>query len=411
MKILCLNAYFEPEITADTHLEHDLLEAHVKEGNEVFLICPTPTRGISKETIKEYTGRKKEELFDGHVHVRRFYAPQEGQNPISRALRYFWCNLRTYQAGKKSRGVDVVYSNSTPPTQGWIAGKVARRLKVPFVYSLQDIFPDTLVSSGLTEDGSLLWKIGRKIEKATYAGSSSIITINRAMENNLLKKGVEKEKIKVISNWIDAESIQPVERSTNKLFDEFGIERSRFIVLYAGNLGESQGAEAILDAADKLKEENNIQFVIFGAGALYETFAQKAKNMKNVFIHPLLPQARVPEVYSMGDVALITCKKGVGTSAMPSKLWSILACNTRTIAAFDLDSELCEQIRSMDAGLCVEPENADALAEAILEEMNSGSGKNHDLRPAVIRTASKEICTSSYLRVIREAVDQRKQRG
>ena len=202
MRILFLDAYFEPEQIAFTHLENDLLEGLVKAGHEVEVVCPTPTRGVSSKIVQKYKKRKSESIYNGHVHVTRFSAPQEGKNPIIRALRYFWCNLRTYQIGKKINDIDVVFANSTPPTQGWIAGKVAKQHKVPFIYSLQDIFPDSLVTTGLTKKGSLLWRIGRTLENKTYKSCSCIVVISDAMKENLLQKGVKEKKIQVISNWM-----------------------------------------------------------------------------------------------------------------------------------------------------------------------------------------------------------------
>lgn len=401
MKILFLDAYFEPEQIAFTHLEHDLLSKIVEDGNDVQIVCPTPTRGLSRETVEKYKHIKQEDLFDGHVHVRRFAAPQEGRNPLIRALRYFWCNVRTYQIGKHIKDVDAVFANSTPPTQGWIAGKVAKKKNVPFIYSLQDVFPDSLVTTGLTTKGSLLWKIGRKVENTTYKACEKIIVITDSMKNNLLEKDVQEKKIQVISNWIDTEVIKPVSRESNRLFDEFQIDRTKYIVLYAGNMGEAQGAEIVLDAAEQLKDQKGILFVVFGGGSGFEDAEKRAANMSNVYIHPLLPQNRVSEVYSMGDVALITCKKGVGNSGMPSKTWSILACNKPIIASFDPDSELVDLIKKLNAGVCVTPENAEELAEAIINESKKkDSYKN--IRERMMKIASKESCTDAYLRLIKE---------
>ncbi len=403
MKILILDGYFQPEQIAFTHLEHDLLERFVEDGNEVQVICPIPTRGIDETVVQQYRHKKSESLYGGKVQVTRFWAPQEGANPLLRAFRYFWCNMRTYQIGKRKKGCDLVFCNSTPPTQGWIAGKVARRLKTPFIYSLQDIFPDSMVAGGLSKNESLLWKIGRKLEDSTYAGCTRIVAITRAMKENLLNKGVADEKIEVIGNWIDTDRIKPVNRAENPLFDEFGVDRSKYVVLYAGNFGEAQGAEIVLDAAEKLQDDPEIQFVIFGGGARYERAAERAKQLKNVFIHPLLPQSRIAEVYSMGDAALVTCKRGFGKSGMPSKTWNIMACGTPLIASFDQDSELCEMIRAEDAGICAEPEDADAVAKAVLT-LKKDRGKAMGTRAAVIRIASKEPCTSAYLRLFHEAI-------
>ena len=122
-----------------------------------------------------------------------------------------------------------------------------------------------------------------------------------------------------------------------------------------------------INAADILKDEADIQFVLFGNGSEFEATkrAVSDRRLTNVIINPLLPPERIPEVYSMGDVALITCKKGAGGAAIPSKTWSIMACNTPIIACFDTDSELADILNKSGAGICIEPENAEVLSEFI----------------------------------------------
>ena len=408
MKILFLDAYFEPEQTSYTHLEADLLDCLTNDGNEVQIICPTPTRGISDEIRKKYKNKKKESRGKG-VSVLRFCAPDEGKNPLIRAIRYFWCNLKTLQLGKRMKGIDAVFSNSTPPTQGFIAAKVAKKLKVPFIFNLQDIFPDSLVNTGMTKKGSLLYKIGRRIENYTYNNAAKIIVIGESFKQNIIEKGVPEEKIAVIPNWIDAEEVKPVSREDNKLFDEYNIDRYKFIVLYAGNFGASQGTNVILDAARLLKNEKNIQFVLFGGGSEFESAktAVHERGLTNVFINPLLPPERISEVYSMGDVALITCKKGVGKAAMPSKALSIMACNTPIIASFDTDSDLSALLEESGGGICIEPESKELLANKIEIKYNerfSSAKRKCNSREYIINNFSQDICLSEYLREIKNPI-------
>lgn len=395
MKILFLNAYFLPETISFTHLEQDLIQGLLAQGHQLRVLCPVPTRGIDKETAKRYGKLKKELLFDGRVEVTRFWAPQEGRNPLIRAFRYFWCNLRQYALGKKYRDTELVFAVSTPPTQGWLAGSLAKKLGCRFVYSLQDVFPDSLVTTGLSKEGSLLWKIGRRLEDSTYKKADKIIVISNAMADNIRKKGVPEDKIRMVSNWIDTDAVQPVQKENNRLYEEFGIDKEKFTVVYAGNFGAAQGAQVVLEAAKLLPET---QFVIFGGGAEFESAKEKAKSLPNVIVNGLLPQDRVPEVYSLGDVALITCKKGVGGSGMPSKTWSIMACDTPVAAAFDTDSELACIIREANAGVCVEPEDPQALADAILQVQK---GSYTGGRSYVCTHASKNVCVDKYLEVMR----------
>ncbi len=412
MKILFINAYFYPEVIAFSHLERDLMENLLAEEHQVSVLCPCPTRGIDEETAKTYKKIKREYVFDGRVDVRRFAAPGEGRNPIVRALRYLWCNFRQYQLAKRYDDIDAIFCVSTPPTQGMLCAKVARKLskkykkKVPFVYNLQDVFPDSLVTTGLTRKGSIIWKIGRTIENYTYTHADKIIVISESMKKNIMEKGVPEEKIVVVSNWIDTEATKPVSKEENRLFEEFGLSRDKFTVVYAGNFGKAQGADVVLDAAERLKGHTEIQFVIFGGGAEFESAKEKAKALPNVVINGLLPQERVPEVYSLGNVALITCKKGVGNSGMPSKTWSIMACNTPIVAAFDTDSELAEVIEKAKVGITVEPEDADKLAAAILEMKNGKASNFCGGREYAVEYASKEKCTAKYVEVLKNCVEK-----
>ena len=116
-----------------------------------------------------------------------------------------------------------------------------------------------------------------------------------------------------------------------------------------------------------------------------------------------MPADRVSEVYSIGDVALITCKPGTGNTGMPSKTWSIMACDTPIIASFDMDSDLAEVLRNSSAGICVEPGNVDALVEAIKENYRTFKMKGNqssNLREYVRNNASKEICVKRYIETI-----------
>ncbi len=128
MNLLFLDAYYEPEMIAYTHLEKDLLEGLIERKNRIQIICPIPTRGISEQVREKYKHLKYESMYGGRVKIRRFWAPQEGTNPIIRAFRYFWCNFRSLQIAIKLKNVDAVFSNSTPPTQGGLGAMVAKRL-------------------------------------------------------------------------------------------------------------------------------------------------------------------------------------------------------------------------------------------------------------------------------------------
>ena len=129
MNVLFINAYFLPETIAFTHLEQDIIDALLKAGHKVEVICPTPSRGMTDGEITKYKKIKTENLRG--VSVRRFSAPRERSSAVFRALRYFWCNFREYRIAKTCRQADAVFAVSTPPTQGLTAGKAAKSSACP----------------------------------------------------------------------------------------------------------------------------------------------------------------------------------------------------------------------------------------------------------------------------------------
>ena len=409
MKMLRLCAYFAPEKTASSHFYDDAYKAYSEAKIDCVCITPEPSRGISEEVRQEYKNKRVETLYDGYVTVKRFPMMKEGRNPILRAFRYLLCSVKTYKYAIKEKDIDVLLAGSTPPIMGAVAAKVAKKLskkygrKVPFVYNLQDIFPDSLVTAGFAKKGGLLWKIGRKIEDYTYRNADKIIVIGEGFKQNILEKGVDESKIEIIPNWINMDKTMPVARQNNTVFDEFSLDREKFWIVYAGNFGEVQGADVILDAAQLLSNRSDIHFALFGGGSRFSLAKERAKDMNNVFVHDLLPLDRVSEVYSLGDVSLITCKNGAGKSALPSKTLSILATATPVLAAFDADSDLCEMIRSVNCGICVQPENENELADAIYRaylERDSLEQLGLNGLKYVKENYDSKICLDRYIEVL-----------
>lgn len=411
IEILKLPPYSYPEQISSSHLSEDLNEAFRDAGFHTTAYTPTPCRGIDEETRNKYKHSMHEQLLDGSIDLYRFSLFREGKNPIGRALRYILCNLIQYYKGISVHNIDIVYSGSTPPTQGILCGKVAKRLsrkygrKVPFIYHLQDVFPDSLVSAGMTSKGSLIWKIGRKIENRTYQYADKIIVISDDIQKNIIRKGVPSDKIVVIPNWIDTNEVVPISREDNKLFDEFGIDRKAFTVVYAGNLGMAQGIDTFIDAAKQIKD---VEFIIFGEGSCKKEYAERCREYKNIHMFPLMPRSRVSEVYSMGDLCLVACKKGTGVGAVPSKTFSIMATGTPVLLSFDEGTALWNLIFENGCGLCTHAGDHEELVEAINKAKNSRD-LLFEMGKCAINSVqskfSKESVTEKIITVIRNEYD------
>lgn len=403
MKVLKLTAYYPPENIPGGIMQKELETAFTENGIDTKVITPYPTRGCDEETYKKYRGT--EILQDGHVEIYRFPLPRESKRTPLRALRYLLGHVRQYRCAKKEKNVDVVMSGTTPPTQILLTRKVAKKLKKPYVLRIQDLFPDSMVTAGMTKEGSLIYKIGDAMMKKAYADADKIMVIGEEMMETLRKKGVSEDKLVLVRNWIDVSEISNVSRENNALMKELGLAEDKFYVVYAGNLGKAQNVITLLKAAEKLQGHEEIRFLIFGDGVEKESIERYVSEhgMTNLSLFPLQPKERISEVYSIANLSVILCKKGAGKSAVPSKTWSILATETPVMASFD-DGELTGMIKRVNCGYTAQPEDEEALKEAILKAYENRSklgemGENG--RKYVVENLSSEICLKEYVSVIK----------
>ena len=405
MKLLLLPAYFFPELVSDTPLDDARYEAFAKAGIDMELYTPVPTRSVSPEDKEQYCVVKHESMYNGKMNVHRFSMIDEGKNPILRAWRYFMCFIKQYYYGSKQKETDVVFVISTPPIQGMLAALIKKKLHCKFVYNLQDIFPDTLVGAGLAKKDGLLWKIGRRIENYTYKNADKIIVISEDFKKNILSKGVPEEKIEIVYNWVDEKAVHPVAKSDNTIFEEFGLSRDLFTVVYAGNLGNAQNIGILLDAADKTPD---IQYVIFGSGGLEDEIRKRIfnENLGNVQLLPLQPYERVSDVYSAGDACVVSCKEGLGGSALPSKTWTIMSCGRPVVASFD-EGELKETIEKNNCGVFSHAGDVNEFVNAIKllkENKQKCEEMGQKARKYVLNNLTKDVATLKYVDIIKSVI-------
>jgi len=405
MRILQLAGYFFPEKAASIYLEENRYQAFSDVGFHTVVYAARPQRGLSEEEYQEYKHKKLEMMYNNGVEVHRFAMYREGKNPVLRALRYFLISAIQFWKGVWTKDIELIYVASTPPTQGALAALVKKFRRVPFVYNLQDIFPDSLAGTDLAKKGGMLWKIGRVIENFTYRNADKIIVISEDFKKNIMAKGVPEEKIIVVYNWVDEQAVVDIPREENKLFDKYGLDRSKFYITYNGNIGLTQNMDMLLEVAKALEANEDIQFVLVGNGAYLEQVKQiiKDRNVGNVTLLPFQPYEDISHVFSLGNVSLVISKLGVGANSVPSKTWSIMSASRPVLANFD-ENELKTIIENNNCGIFTKAGDKVAFTDAILKlysdrELCKEYGQNG--RKFVMENLTKEAGTSKYVNVIK----------
>ena len=423
MKILFLPAYFYPEKAASPYLGDNFRDALCNNGYTIELYTPIPSRGVSTDIRKEYKKKKIDFFYNGKMVVHRFSLYAEGKNPILRAARYVICWTKQLYYGLRAKNVNCIYLASTPPIQGLLGAYLKKLKKVPFVYNLQDIFPDSLVGTGLAKKGGMLWKIGRVIENFTYRHADKIIVISEDFKKNIMAKGVPEEKIVVVYNWVDQNAVVDIPRERNKLIEKYGLDPNKFYVTYCGNIGLTQNMEMLVEVAKAVEANEDIHFVLVGEGAFKKELERiiEEKNIRNITLLPFQPYEDISHVFSLGDVGIIISKPGVGANSVPSKTWSIMSASRPVLANFDenelksilegranLNLNLNHNIReAKPCGVFTKAGDKVAFTDAIIwlyenREKCKEYGKNG--RQFVMENLTREVGTQKYVDVIKSVV-------
>lgn len=407
MKVLQLTGYFLPEKAASIYLVENRLEAFANEGFDMVIHASRPTRGLSDEEYAEYKNRKEEMMYDGKLRVHRFAMYREGKNPVLRAMRYSFNWIIQLWYGLTEKNVDCVYLESTPPIQGLLGSLLKIFRNIPFVYCLQDIFPDSLAGTSLAKKGGLLWKIGRVIEDFTYKYADKIIVISEDFKKNIMAKGVPEDKIVVIYNWVDQNAVVDIPREKNKLFDKYNIDREKFYIEYSGNIGLTQNMDMLLEVMKELKTTHpDIGLVLVGEGAYKAQVEEivKRDDLTNVTMIPFQPYEDISHVLSLGDAGLVISKPGVGANSVPSKTWSIMSASRPVLANFD-ENELKDILVGNECGIFTKAGDKDAFKRSIIKlyenrDLCKEYGRNG--RQFVMDNLMREVGTQKYVDVIKD---------
>jgi colanic acid biosynthesis glycosyl transferase WcaI len=408
MKILVVSLYYEPDLCqSNGPIIRALCEDLASAGHEVTVLTSFPHYNCER-VWPEYRRRLFERDRVGAVRVFRSYifVPRR-RTALGRLLNYLSFNLSSTLAGLFTGEQDVIFVMSPPLTIGLTAYLLGWLRGIPFCYNLQDIWPDVAIRLGMLR-GERLIRFCSRIEKFIYRQSRKVFAISSEFKANLRFKGVPADKIEVIPNFVDTDFIHPLERVNS--FSQAHSLTDKFVVLYAGNVGLSQGLEVILDAARELRDHREIVFLMVGAGSCRDELMAEAarRGLENVRFLPLQPEAEVPFMYASCDVALIPLRRGITENSVPCKTYSIMASGRPYIAGVDRASYVWKLTERVGCGECVAPEDGAALAEAVLRlqtdpERAGEMGRRG--RDYVERSFARQTITSRYRVALEQLVE------
>lgn len=325
--------------------------------------------------------------------------PGDKANLVSRAVGFAgFTVLAGLTAAASASRPDIVLAMSPPITLGLAGAAVARMRRIPYVFNVQDIFPDVAVELGMITDPKVI-AAARFVERSVYARADAVTVLSDDLRANVVAKVApdRTDKIRVIPNFVDTDRIVPAEPE-NAYRTEYGLVGRR-VVLYAGNVGHSQSLDLVLDAARAFAEDPSVVFVVNGQGSARPALEEAATGLDNVVFVDYQPAERLGEVLAAGDIHLVPLRRGLAASSVPSKIYSILAAGRPFVASVDPGTEIARIADRSGAGIAVEPDDPDAFVGALrrlLDDPDDAVRRGAAGRRWVEGRASPEAVAAAY---------------
>jgi glycosyltransferase involved in cell wall biosynthesis len=358
-RLIFLNRYFHPDHSASSQLLSDLAFALAGAGHDVCVVTSRQRYDAADAQLPE------RETIRG-VDVRRLATTRFGRSAIvGRGIDYLSFYAAMYRAVLSFAAPgDVLIAKTDPPLLCVPALRATRRRALRLVNWLQDLYPEVAVRLGVPlMRGPVAAALVRARDAALRAAAANV-AVGDSMAENIRRSGVAPERVHVIANWCDDERIRPLARADNPLRREWELA-DRFVVGYSGNLGRAHEFETVLAAAERLRADERIVFLLVGGGHRFDELAGAvaARGLARSFrFMPYQDNAQLALSLGVADLHWVSLKPELEGLVFPSKLYGIAAAGRPMIAIAAPDGEIARLVRAHDCGFVVAPGDAAGLA-------------------------------------------------
>jgi colanic acid biosynthesis glycosyl transferase WcaI len=360
MHVLLLSQWYTPE---PVFKPHQMAKSLVERGHKVTSITGFPNYPTGRVYPGYRIGWRRWEQHDGVQILRLPLYPNHGRSGVKRALNFLsFASSASVLGPLLSAPADViwVYDSLMSGIPAWWIGRWSR---TPFIYEVQDMWPETLTATGMLSSDWMMRCVSR-VARFVYARAAAVTVISPGFKRNLVSKGVLADKIHVIPNWANEDVYRPLPRD-EALAIEHGLA-GRFNVIYGGNLGAAQALRDVIEAAELLQDLPQVQFVLIGDGVEELALRQMVKELglDNVRFLGRQPAERMPYFFALADALLIHLKRNpLFEITIPSKTVAYLACGRPIVSCVEGDA--AQVVQSAGAGLVCPSQDPAALAQAV----------------------------------------------
>ena len=296
---------------------------------------------------------------------------------------------------------------------GWWLSFARRGVRqIPFVFEVRDLWPESLAAVGVGDEDSLLHRALGAVAGFLYERADRIVVVTPAFREHLIKRWhVPAEKIAVVENGVETDLFAPLPQAANdELRGQLGVA-GKFLVCYVGTMGMAHGLETLLDAASQLQQQNSdVRFVLIGEGAEKERIhaLAESRGLANIRFLDQQPREKIPALISASDACLVLLKKtDVFKTVIPTKMLEFMSSARPVILA--VEGQAQQIVEEAGAGIVIEPENARALAAAIVQlagDHELGRALGQKGREYIVGHLSRGQTAGKYIEVLRGVVGE-----
>jgi colanic acid biosynthesis glycosyl transferase WcaI len=410
MNVLIVSPVFPPEPIVSAQTTIQIAEEMRRIGHTVTIVTAFPNRpagklypGFSRKLVQ------REQIESGIEIVRCFSTLSPESRMFSRLLENLSFGLTSGWQALVAKRPQVVYANTWPILATGLLFLVAKLRRIPLVISVQDVYPEALMTQQRIKDDSFLTRFLRWIDGVIARHSTHVIVISeRFTEIYRDRRRVPPNLLSLVPNWIDSNQID-VNDSGQKFRLRTGIAATDFLLVYGGNVGVAAGVETVIDSMRLLANEPCIRLLVAGSGSQLATCQKSAQQIPGqpVLFHSPWAAEETSEVLRAADVLVLPTQREQSLASVPSKLLSYMLAGRPVLATAVPGSDLANLLSRSQCGWVVEPDRPDLLAAQIKEvtqldpverQRRGNSGREY-----VLQHFAKDVCLPEVIRILEQA--------
>jgi len=367
MRILITSDFYPPEVGSAAQLMAELAQELAERGHSVTVLTNMPSYRLDSTTD---ANRFTECMIEDGVQVLRVRTlPLHNSGFIVRGFAQLAAPFQYWKVLKRHEPTPfdavIVY---TPPLPLFQIGARAKRQGARFLLNVQDIFPQNAIDLGILKN-PLAIALFRWIERRAYR-NADIITAHSPMNRRMLiaQNPSIRPKILVLHNWIEENQFH-ADTSTENFRESWGLN-DKFIAVYGGVLGPAQGLDIVLDVAERVRDLDDLVFLIVGDGMEKERLQNEAasRGLANVVFKPFVARERYPALLHAADVGFLTLSPKMKTPVVPGKILGYMAMCLPVLAIVNKESDAHVIVQDSQCGYSCNSDDT-AAAEALVRRL------------------------------------------